>query len=97
MKIMAMFFGGDAERDKETFFLALSLEIGRPKPLAQLRVRYGGKKSPAIPGAEPDTDFVMRFAELAVRSNISCKSQLDFKNLYTEYEQWYERHHPEVH
>jgi hypothetical protein len=96
-RVASKFFGADIDRDKETFFLALCLEMGKPKPLDQMRMRYGGKKAATLRGYEPDADFVMRFAEIAVRCKLSCRNQKTFINLYTEYEQWYERHHPDVH
>lgn len=95
MKVLASFFGADEARDNETFFLALAVEFGHPKPLQELRARHG-KKGPVvtIPGFEPDIAFITRFAELAHQLHVSCQNEEDFRRLYNAYIEWYERNHP---
>jgi hypothetical protein len=95
--MVANLMGGDELRDKEMFFITLALEYGKPKPRANLRARFGGKKvSQAIRTADPDVTFVLRFAELAALNQLVCLTTDSFNELYDEYEKWYAKNNPDV-
>jgi hypothetical protein len=94
--LLAPAFGVDVMRDKESFFIALALEFGYPKPLKEHHVRVGGKKAPIhIANTEPDLKFILRFSELAHTSGLSCQNEKELARLHEEYCAWYARQHPQ--
>jgi hypothetical protein len=82
-RILGKLMGVDTDRDKETFFLSMMLDLGAPVPVYAF-----SKKVADI--EEQEMGYLLRFATRAKEYNMQCDKPGELKQLYAEYTQWYE-------
>jgi hypothetical protein len=79
----------------EQFYLAVSLVLGKPKPIIQMKVSSGGGKmsGPRLPTQDMDLEFMLMFLQLAFQHHLFPKTEGEVKELHAGYEKWYEDQH----
>jgi hypothetical protein len=81
-KKVAEFLGADGDRDKETFFLSASLELGVPPS--------------SVSSGDAGPLYLAKFCALAIDCNIRPADGEQLLGLLNEYRLWYDAHQADV-